>query len=540
MKLSPITVGVLASAVVCVAVSSCLVTERCYLDADCPGREICSAAGRCTFQCAENADCDAQFGLEFVCAKGHCERAAACTTCSFANAEHSCVHGDCRLVTCLPGYHDRDGRLDNGCEFHCEDGYFDANGNPEDGCECTLTGNGTELCNGIDDDCDGRTDEDFDFLADVRHCGSCDSACSAGPHALPVCSGGQCSYTCAPGFYDNDEQPSTGCEAAECVPSAELCNGRDDDCDCPGDTNGDGTVCGPDDEGVDEGFDRTTVETCGLYCATCSFPHATPSCREGSCQLVGCEEGYFDLDGIPANGCEYSCIPTGEELCNALDDDCDGLVDEGDTCEFSCPSDMVAVGSAYCIDRYEASRSDATASTQGTDATQAFSRPGVLPWMVNPMTAAHLAEFEAACGAAGKRLCTKDEWSAACTGPEENAFVYGGAFDREACNCVDTYCDDFCAEQGLESCSTASDCGYTYDCFHEAPTGSFPSCTNEYGTLDINGNVWEIVPSTTDARGYEVRGGAFNCANASARVSCDYNANWTALYAGFRCCRDAD
>ena len=70
------------------------------------------------------------------------------------------------------------------------------------------------------------------------------------------------------------------------------------------------------------------------------------------------------------------------------------------------------------------------------------------------------------------------------------------------------------------------------------PTGDFFACTNDYGTFDICGNVWEIVPSDTDLRGYEVRGGAFNCAGASARLQCTFNAGWTALYAGFRCCRD--
>ena len=305
-------------------------------------------------------------------------------------------------------------------------------------------------------------------------------------------------------------------------------------------------------------------------CTICEFPHAESSCLHGSCTMGGCESGFNDANGIAADGCEYrcspspdptevcdgidndcnariddtpegdcdyQCTPTGEEECDSLDNDCDGYVDEGDVCVPTCPPDMVAVGNAYCIDQYEASRSDATSTDQGVQTTLAQSRPGVLPWMVNPMSDAHFEEFQAACAAAGKHLCTNDEWFAACSGPDLTAYVYGSTFDREACNCVDSFCDDFCEANGISACSTAANCGYTYDCFHEVPTGQFSACANAYETFDINGNVWEVVSSDSDPRGYEIRGGAFNCASASQRVSCEFNAGWLALYAGFRCCR---
>jgi formylglycine-generating enzyme required for sulfatase activity len=202
---------------------------------------------------------------------------------------------------------------------------------------------------------------------------------------------------------------------------------------------------------------------------------------------------------------------------------------------------MAPVGS-FCIDRFEASRPDATATDPGQDESCATSRAGVLPWVAHPMSADDLDRFDTACRAAGKRLCTTDEWLSACSGPNETTYVYGSVFDREACNCVDTYCDDYCAAEGIAEadCNVAANCGYVYGCFHQDPTGTYPRCTNEYGTYDINGNVWEVVPSSTDARGFELRGGAFNCASASARVSCTFNAGWSDLYAGFRCCRDRE
>jgi hypothetical protein len=221
----------------------------------------------------------------------------------------------------------------------------------------------------------------------------------------------------------------------------------------------------------------------------------------------------------------------------------------------TCPDDMVpipanadlGVPSAFCIDRFEASRQDATATSGGTDDTVALSRAGVIPWFENPMTAAALTRYQNACLAAQKRICTREEWFFSCRGSAETTYVYGDTFDPEICNSVDTYCDDYCASEGIpvEECNTSANCGYSCgrdgeggSCFHVDPTGSYPGCTNEFGTFDVNGNVWEVVPSTDDSRGYEVRGGAFNCASAAARFYCNYNAGWDALYAGFRCCKD--
>ena len=127
------------------------------------------------------------------------------------------------------------------------------------------------------------------------------------------------------------------------------------------------------------------------------------------------------------------------------------------------------------------------------------------------------------------------------------SYIYGNTFDPEVCNSVDTYCDNYCAENGipLEECNTNTNCGYScgsagddVDCFHIDPSGSHTACTNVFGTFDVNGNVWEVVPSEEDPRGYEVRGGAFNCASAQTGFNCNYNADWTSLYAGLRCCKD--
>ncbi|MBN2493396.1 MAG: choice-of-anchor D domain-containing protein [Deltaproteobacteria bacterium] len=44
---------------------------------------------------------------------------------------------------------------------------------------------------------------------------------------------------------------------------------------------------------------------------------------------VGCPPNYIDCDGITQNGCERYCLPSGVEICNYIDDDCDCQIDEG-------------------------------------------------------------------------------------------------------------------------------------------------------------------------------------------------------------------
>ncbi len=176
----------------------------------------------------------------------------------------------------------------------------------------------TELCNGIDEDCDGTVDEDADTSSDPNNCGGCGVLC-APAGAFGVCEDGTCSLgPCDVGFFDLDGDPDNGCEY-RCLPSAvddAVCDRRDDDCD--------GTV----DEDVDL---MTDAANCGACGRTCRFARGMAACVDGACELAGCDENFFDLDGADGNGCEYACVVASPavETCNARDDNCDGVVDEG-------------------------------------------------------------------------------------------------------------------------------------------------------------------------------------------------------------------
>jgi hypothetical protein len=162
------------------------------------------------------------------------------------------------------------------------------------------------LCDGIDNDCDGATDENLT----VPPAGWCRESCGA------AFEGGTCIG--AAGWICNYDCTAVECNSNNQVVSAEtLCDGVDNDCDGATDENLISMVnnCG----------------ACGNDCADVAGEHvASLVCVLGECRVNKCEAGYHNLDGNLS--CEYgSCIETGSEgtVCNGVDDDCDGLTDNG-------------------------------------------------------------------------------------------------------------------------------------------------------------------------------------------------------------------
>ncbi len=217
------------------------------------------------------------------------------------------------------------------------------------------------------------------------------------------------------------------------------------------------------------------------------------------------DAGPTDGSSVPSD----TCVPA-VEVCDGLDNDCDGVSDNGLTCT-GCGDDMVqitpAAGTPFCIDRWEASRPDATDTAEGVDESRATSRPGVIPWRFIPFATA-----EAACAAAGKRICEATEWQRACGGPEAWAYPYNARlYAGQTCN-------------GLNTPPLSS----------PAVTGFFSGCVSPDGVIDMSGNVSEWTMNRFPS------GGAYDDVSQNLRCQSEnraVNPSVSEPQAGFRCCR---
>lgn len=207
---------------------------------------------------------------------------------------------------------------------------------------CDSPNPGIEICDGFDNDCDGKTDEDADFTQPAT-CGTCANNCFAqlancAPQEVvctPSGSGaGTCSCEgCSPDYYDLDND-GLSCEyyCAKSANDDSLCNNKDDDCD--GNKDEDVNLC-------------SDANNCGKCGGKCTVLHGSGSCvntggapcgpGNTSCQIQSCTcngtECWWDLDGSYATGCEYQCKLTngGVEICDGIDNDCDGKIDAFDS-----------------------------------------------------------------------------------------------------------------------------------------------------------------------------------------------------------------
>jgi len=206
-------------------------------------------------------------------------------TCRNGAARNAC--GGCANLTGQPGAAcEPDPSEDNPCDA----GQWECVADDPDAVVCRPVERVPEVCDGLDNNCNGSIDEGFDLSDDPRNCGACGNVCGFSA-SIPACVGGECVLDhCQAGYEDLDNDPSNGCEA-DCVAGGALfdpCDGRDNDCDGYRDEDFLPQVCG---SGV------------------CS---SSSACSDGS--ILSCEVG----EGVDE-----------EYICDGIDEDCDGLIDEG-------------------------------------------------------------------------------------------------------------------------------------------------------------------------------------------------------------------
>jgi hypothetical protein len=162
-----------------------------------------------------------------------------------------------------------------------------------------------------------------------------------------------------------------------------------------------------------------------------------------------------------------------------------------------CPKgmDLVKIGSTrFCIDRYEWPN-----------------RKGSLP-----LSYVSLYQAMDSCYAAGKRLCSSEEWSLACSGPFSWKYPYGQNYEHNACVTVDT---------------------------SVRLSGSKPECRAYFGSFDMAGNLleWTATTAKENTQLYNVMGGFWESGSRSGCFDIRYSYYPQNRHnpVGFRCCKDA-
>ncbi len=321
---------------------------------------------------------------------------------------------------------------------------------------CVPTNNGVEVCDGVDNNCNGTADEGAD-VSSVAHCGACNHDClaqsSGFDRATVACvdggAGFVCVGSCAPGYYNRDNNPSD-CEVY-CVATAPddvTCDQRDDDCD------------GSQDEDVDL---CASTQHCGVCNRPCAGPHATyacvptapgactaanTTCTISQCTCNGPGDCWVDVDQNPLNGCEVPCLPSnnGVEVCDGLDNDCDGRSDAVDDLTADGRIGVTCQGGVFgtCADPARAGLTACAAAQVvclGPNVVRPYEQPETCDALDNDCNGLlndNPVDTGMACGLSGVFPCARG--TIQCI---NNAPLCVGHVDpqQETCNGVDDDCD---------------------------------------------------------------------------------------------------
>lgn len=478
-----------------------------------------------------------------------------CTRDSDCIAPNTCIKAEDAGAD-DPGVCARDNIIDTPPACVDEDGDGYGEGEACMGPDCddndkTVHPGALEICDGKDNDCDCAADARdncaLDQIDEVTECSS-DADCEAladedGEADQGMrCIEGSCYYRCP--LDDVGVCGSSGPDGGGAVESCQTTMNDDGSisaqvpgCAVSGAYGPDYMLVGEDEEPCD-GLDNNCNQQVdgNANCNRCGMP-CSRDVGECSAGVFRCEDGQVVGCFIEGTD-ERATLPAEQDICNDKDDDCDGTVDNSvvdsetpaSVCQDRCPFNMVLVEPAgrpglrpFCMDRFEASRPDASATEVGQDNSRAVSRPGVLPW-----TNVTLSEASDACLSAGlingsdfpqKRLCDIRELTYACGGVNDADYFYGLNYNANICNGADA---------GVGMLVPTGPSG-------EVPR-DFNSCLAERGEAsfyDLLGNAAEFALDNGQGKIY---GGSYLSAAQALSCQASMDGQDAAPQIGFRCC----
>ncbi len=158
------------------------------------------------------AECDPLCQGDLRCSNG------ACVCPSGTACGNSCISLGAACDSGLPGV--------------CAAGTLECGKDDEPRCVADVEpGTQEEICDGLDNDCDGVVDNGFDLQTDLANCGRCGNPCSL-PNATPQCVDGACKIaTCDAGFAHCSSSEEDGCETQ--LGTIQNCSACGVECEAP-------------------------------------------------------------------------------------------------------------------------------------------------------------------------------------------------------------------------------------------------------------------------------------------------------------------